>query len=52
MDLILTNRKYAFKSSSLHEIGVSDHHHHLIYTILKSTLSKSRKQNLSSLQEL
>ena len=25
MDLILTDRKYAFKSSSLYKIGVSDH---------------------------
>ena len=31
MDLILTNRKYYFKNSSFHEIGVSDHHYHLIY---------------------
>ena len=34
MDLILTNRKYSFKNSSLYKIDVSDHHH-LMYPIFK-----------------
>ena len=46
MDLILTNRNYSFTNSSLYDIRLSDHHH-LIYAILKSTLSKSQKQNPS-----
>ena len=34
-DLILTNRKYSFKSTSSYETGLTDHHH-IIYTMLKS----------------
>ena len=36
IDLILTNRKYSFKHTSSHEMGLSDHHH-MIYTMLKSS---------------
>ena len=36
IDLILTNRKYSFKYTSSYETGLSDHHH-LIYTMLKSS---------------
>ena len=43
LDLILTKRKYSFKNSSLCEIGLNDHHHHLIYTN-----SKKLHQNLKS----
>ena len=34
-DLILTNRKYCFKHSSVFETGLSDHHHHFVYSMLK-----------------
>ena len=37
IDLILTNRKYSFKYTSSYETGLSDHHH-MIYTMLKSSL--------------
>ena len=40
IDLILTNRKYSFKHSNSIETGISDHHH-LIYTMLKTTFSKA-----------
>ena len=40
IDLILTNRKYSFKHSNSVETGISDHHH-LIYTMLKTTFSKA-----------
>ena len=43
IDLILTNRKYCFKHSSTFQTGVSDHHHHLIYSIVKTTLKKEPK---------
>ena len=39
IDLILTNRKYCFKLSSTLETGLSDHHH-LIYSMLKTTFKK------------
>ena len=38
--LILTNRKYYFKHSNSVENVISDHHHYLIYTTLKTTISK------------
>ena len=38
IDLILTNRVYSFKHSNSIETGVGDHHH-LIYTMLKTTFS-------------
>ena len=37
VDLMLTNKKHSFIKSQSFETGFSDHHHHLIYTILKST---------------
>ena len=43
IDLILTNRKYCFIHSSTFQTGVSDHHHHLIYSMLKTTLKKGTK---------
>ena len=36
IDLILTNKKLSFQKSQSFETGVSDHHH-MIYTMLKST---------------
>ena len=39
IDLIFTNRKYCFKHSSTFETGLSDHHH-LIYSMLKTTFEK------------
>ena len=39
IDLILTNRKYSFKNTNTFETGLSDHHH-MIYTMLKSTFEK------------
>ena len=37
-DMILTNRRYSFKYNSSTEIGLSDHHH-LIFSMMKTTLS-------------
>ena len=39
IDLMLTNRKHSFMGSQSFETGFSDHHH-LIYTVLKSTFVK------------
>ena len=41
IDLILTNRKYSFKNTNAFETGLSDHHH-MIYTMLKSTFEKAK----------
>ena len=38
IDLILTNKKHSFQKSQSFETGVSDHHH-LIYTMLKTTFT-------------
>ena len=35
IEIILTNKRYSFKFTSLYETGISDHHH-MIYTILKA----------------
>ena len=42
-NLILTNRKYCFKHTSTFETGLSDHHH-LIYSILKTTFKKEESK--------
>ena len=42
IDLFLTNGKYSFKFSGLHETGISDHHH-MIYTMLKSCFNYRTK---------
>ena len=39
VDLILTNKKYSFQKSQTFETGESDHHH-MVYTILKTTFVK------------
>ena len=39
IDLVLTNRKHSFMHSKTFETGFSDHHH-MIFTILKSTFDK------------
>ena len=44
IDLILTNRKYAFKNNNTFETGLSDHDH-MIYTMLKSTFEKPGHSN-------
>ena len=41
IDLILTNRKYSFENTNAFETGLSDHHH-MIYTMLKSTFEKAK----------
>ena len=47
IDLILTNRKFLFKNSTSFETGLSDHHH-LIYSMLKTTFHKEEPNaNLS-----
>ena len=43
--LILTNRKYSFKNSTFYETGLSDHHH-LIYSMLKTTFHKEEPKTL------
>ena len=39
IDLFLTNRKHSFQKRKSFETGFSDHHH-LIYTVLKTTFAK------------
>ena len=46
IDLILTNRKYSFKNTNTFETGLSDHHH-MIYTMLKSTFGKAETIKLT-----
>ena len=46
IDLILTNRKYSFKNTNTFETGLSDHHH-MIYTMLKSTFEKAETIKLT-----
>ena len=46
IDLILTNRKYCFKSTSSFETGISDHHH-LIYLMFKTTFAKEESRNVT-----
>ena len=46
IDLILTNRKYCFKNTSSFETGISDHHH-LIYSILKTTFEKKESKKVT-----
>ena len=45
IDLILTNRKFLFKNSTSFETGLSDHHH-LIYSMLKTTFHKEEPKTL------
>ena len=45
IDLILTNRNYSFKLSASFEKGLSDHHH-LIYSMFKTTLGKEKPKIL------
>ena len=45
IDLTFTNRKFCFKNSSTFETGLSDHHH-LIYSILKTTFKKEDSKHL------
>ena len=45
IDLILTNRKFSFKNSTSFETGLSDHHH-LIYSMLKTTFHKEEPKTL------
>ena len=45
IDLILINRKFLFKSSTSFETGLSDHHH-LIYSMLKTTFHKEEPKTL------
>ena len=45
IDLILANRKYYFQGTSSFETGLSDHHH-LIYSILKSTFGKEEPKQV------
>ena len=45
IDLILTNRKYCFKNTTTFETGLSDHHH-LIYSMLKTTFKKEDSKRL------
>ena len=56
IDLILSNRKYSFKNTNTNtntfkntntfEPGLSDHHH-MIYTMLKSTFEKAEPIKLT-----
>ena len=46
IDLILTNKKYSFKKSQSFETGESDHHH-MVYTIMKTTFVKLPPKKLT-----
>ena len=45
IDLILTNRKFSFKNTQSFVTGLSDHHH-MVYTMLKTTFLKSELKQL------
>ena len=45
IDLILTNREFSFKNTQSFETGLSDHHH-MVYTMLKTTFQKSEPKQL------
>ena len=45
IDLILTNRTFSFENTQMFETGLSDHHH-LVYTMLKTTFQKSEPKQL------
>ena len=45
IDLILINRKFSFKNTQSFETGLSDHHH-MVYTMLKTTFQKSEPKQL------
>ena len=45
IDLILANRKFCFKNSFTFETGLSDHHH-LIYSMVKTTFKKEDLKRL------
>ena len=45
--LILTNRKYCFKNTISFVTGISDHHH-LIYSMLKTTFEKEKSKTVIS----
>ena len=44
--MILTDRKCFFKNTSLFETGISDHHH-LIYSMLKTTFKKEESKKVT-----
>ena len=46
IDLILTNRKYCFKTTSSFETGISDHIH-LICLMLKTTFEKEESKKVT-----
>ena len=45
IDLILTNRNYCFKNTSSYENGISDHHHNLIFFIMKTAFASEQPKN-------
>ena len=45
IDLILTNRKFSFKTSTTFETGLSDHHH-LTYSMLKTIFHREEPKTL------
>ena len=45
IDLILTNRTFSFKNTQSFETDLSDHHH-MVYTMLKTTFQKSEPKQL------
>ena len=46
IDLIFTYRRFSFKNTNTFETGLSDHHH-MIYTMLKSTFEKAEPIKLT-----
>ena len=45
IDLMLTNRKFSFKNSTAFETGLRNHHH-LIYSMMKTTFHKEEPKGL------
>ena len=46
IDLLITNSKFSFMKTNSFETGLSDHHHHMIYTILNTKFEKFEPKKL------
>ena len=47
IDLLITNTKFSFTKTNSLETGLGDHHHHLIYTILKTKFGKFEPKKIN-----
>ena len=46
IDLLIANSKFSFMKTNSFETGLSDHHHHMIYTILKTKFERFEPKKL------